>query len=99
MSAVWQRRISSSVAGSALAPGERLEQRGQPLRSLRVVTRRMQLRELRVAQDVDCALPSSRSASPFSPADRTSVAPPSQSGSASGSSGSGASASIDAMRL
>jgi hypothetical protein len=84
---------------AALAPREGVEQRRQPFRPLRVMTRRVQLREPRVAQDVDCALPSSRCASAFRFQERASVAPPSQSGSASGSSGSGASASIDAMRL
>ena len=67
---------------AAFAPRERLEQRGEPLRPLRVVTRRMQLREPRVAQDVDCALPSSRSASAVqAPRRAPALAPPSQSGS------------------
>ncbi len=83
---------------AALLPGKRGEQSGETLRTLGVVPGRVQLREPRVAEDLYCALAASRSPTWFSPHDRTSSAPPSQSGSASGMSGSGASASIAAIR-
>ena len=95
------RRVTAKnlllARGAPLDPREQLEQEGQTLRALRVIPGRVQLGETPVAVDVYRALAASLSASPFSPQERTSSAPPSQSGSASGSSGSGASGSIAAI--
>src|SRR5215210_4967598 len=63
---------------------EHLEQPTETRARFWMPERGMQLREQRVAEDFYCTLAASRSPSWFRPHARTSLAPPSQSGSASG---------------
>jgi hypothetical protein len=95
------RRVTAEnllvARGAPFDRRERVEQEGQTLRALGVIPGRVQLGETPVAVDVYRVLAASLSASPFSPQERTSSAPPSQSGCASGSFGSGAFGSMAAI--
>ena len=95
---MWQRRISSSVAADPRVHSNASRSAASRSGPLRVMARRVKLRERGWLKTSICALAASRSPSAFSPQERASAAPPSQSGSASGMSGSGAPASIAAMR-
>jgi len=77
---------------------ERLEQDAEPRAGFGMPERGVQLREQPVAEDLYCVLVASLSPTWLSPQERTSSAPPSQSGSPSGISGSGAAGSIAAIR-